>query len=299
MRIRFHQHLRDGFGVLRGEHLVAELDELAVEAIQAAGSPPGSGCPRRPSRCRAGAGGTVSRVPSVHTLRELQAPDPCEDSAWRIGHSGGALTFDFAGSSIPGRAPARLHCRFRFAAGATAAGSLGRRSTLQPHWNRRGRWDGAWLARARPRPRARPARSPAAARAGAGSARPHAAPVGLDRLLKLPAAPSQAPSERARRRHEGRVARALQLGARRSATPRRRRSRRRRAKLGEAAGGRRCLADGAARRVEGRAPATLPSTTRCARRSARQREELARSERHLKDLTIEADLAGVPASWRE
>ena len=31
----------------------------------------------------------------------------------------------------------------------------------------------------------------------------------------------------------------------------------------------------------------------------RQREELARSERRLQDLTIEADLAGVPASWRE
>jgi hypothetical protein len=31
----------------------------------------------------------------------------------------------------------------------------------------------------------------------------------------------------------------------------------------------------------------------------RQREELARSERHLRDLTIEADLAGVPADWRD
>jgi hypothetical protein len=31
----------------------------------------------------------------------------------------------------------------------------------------------------------------------------------------------------------------------------------------------------------------------------RQREELARSERHLQDLTIEADLAGVPKDWRE
>ena len=31
----------------------------------------------------------------------------------------------------------------------------------------------------------------------------------------------------------------------------------------------------------------------------RQREDLTRSERHLRDLTIEADLAGVPADWRE
>jgi hypothetical protein len=31
----------------------------------------------------------------------------------------------------------------------------------------------------------------------------------------------------------------------------------------------------------------------------RQREDLARAERHLQDLTIEADLAGVPADWRE
>ena len=31
----------------------------------------------------------------------------------------------------------------------------------------------------------------------------------------------------------------------------------------------------------------------------RQREELRRSERTLRDLTIEADLAGVPADWRE
>jgi hypothetical protein len=31
----------------------------------------------------------------------------------------------------------------------------------------------------------------------------------------------------------------------------------------------------------------------------RQREEVTRSERRLRDLTIEADLAGVPADWRE
>ncbi len=31
----------------------------------------------------------------------------------------------------------------------------------------------------------------------------------------------------------------------------------------------------------------------------RQREELERSERRLRDLTIEADLSGVPAEWRE
>ncbi|HEY8155915.1 MAG TPA: hypothetical protein VII72_17425 [Myxococcota bacterium] len=31
----------------------------------------------------------------------------------------------------------------------------------------------------------------------------------------------------------------------------------------------------------------------------RQREDLARSERHLRELTIEADLAGVPPDWRE
>ena len=31
MRVRLHQHLRDGFGVLRGEDLVAELNEFAVE----------------------------------------------------------------------------------------------------------------------------------------------------------------------------------------------------------------------------------------------------------------------------
>ena len=31
----------------------------------------------------------------------------------------------------------------------------------------------------------------------------------------------------------------------------------------------------------------------------REREELARAERHLQELTIEADLAGVPADWRE
>jgi hypothetical protein len=31
----------------------------------------------------------------------------------------------------------------------------------------------------------------------------------------------------------------------------------------------------------------------------RQREDLERSEKHLRELTIEADLAGVPADWRE
>ena len=31
----------------------------------------------------------------------------------------------------------------------------------------------------------------------------------------------------------------------------------------------------------------------------RQREDLTRSERNLRELTIEADLAGVPADWRE
>lgn len=31
----------------------------------------------------------------------------------------------------------------------------------------------------------------------------------------------------------------------------------------------------------------------------RQREDLTRSERQLRELTIEADLAGVPADWRE
>jgi hypothetical protein len=31
----------------------------------------------------------------------------------------------------------------------------------------------------------------------------------------------------------------------------------------------------------------------------RERDELARSDRRLKELTIEADLAGVPADWRE
>ena len=129
------------------------------------------------------------------------------------------------------------------------------------------------------------------------SAKPAAAPpVELDRLLKLPA-PVEAPRERVGSATQGewraRFASArLERNAAQTALDDAQKQR------GEAA------SDTDAWQITPPGAPTssvadAPVSYQARQEARRQREELARSERHLLDLTIEADLAGVPASWRE
>ena len=105
----------------------------------------------------------------------------------------------------------------------------------------------------------------------------------------------RAPRERRAARPQA-LGRALHRGARRS----RRRARAARQGAGRARSAR--AQDARAgrwrRRARSRPPRTRRSATSCARRSASHREEVGRAERRLRELEVEASLAGVPAEWR-
>jgi len=163
---------------------------------------------------------------------------------------------------------------------------------LQAGWNRSGRWIGGLAALAL---------GQAVSAAGAEPETQAAAPppsVELDRLFKLPAdvevpvAREQIGSasknqwrarfESARAEHDAAVA-ALDASQK---------------KLGAAA------EDTAAWQIAPpgagvSAPSEAPLDYQLKQEMRRQREDLLRSEKHLRELTIEADLAGVPADWRE
>ncbi len=226
----------------------------------------------------------------MNTLRELQFPDPCEDSAWRIGRLGGALTLDLRSGCS--RGPGRLgYSGGSDLADARSERSRGRRLQLQSHWNR-----SAWR------------RASLAAfvlslglLAAAGAEEPAEAPVvprpvELDRLLKLPA-PTQVSRERignaSQNEWRSRFTSArLEHAAAQTALDAAQ------LKMGEAATETeswQIAPPGAAVTGASDAPVNYPLRQEI----RRQREELARSERSLQELTIEADLAGVPGSWRE
>jgi len=122
-------------------------------------------------------------------------------------------------------------------------------------------------------------------------------PVELDRLLKLPAPTAEAPSERLGSASKGEwrsrfVSARLERDAAQTALEAAQE------KLGAAA------TDNEAWQMTppgvGSAGASdAPVNFSLREEVRRQREELARCERRLQELTIEADLAGVPGSWRE
>jgi len=162
---------------------------------------------------------------------------------------------------------------------------------LQLHWNRFGPRTGGFAVLALcaclvapaggEEPSAKPAAPP---------------PVELDRLLKLPA-PVEAPRERVGSATKGEwrsrfISARLERDAAQTALEAAQKQ------LGEAAGDTdswQIAPPGAPTAGASDAPVSF----QLRQEVRRQREELARCERHLQDLTIEADLAGVPASWRE
>jgi hypothetical protein len=137
--------------------------------------------------------------------------------------------------------------------------------------------------------------------AAAAGAEPEAkaeppAPVELDRLYKLPAAveaPSQQIGGATKTQWRARFTSArAELEAARSGLEASQK------KLGEVAGGSEAwqiAPPGAG--AQGASEAPVDYALRAEVR--RQREDLTRSEKNLRELTIEADLAGVPADWRE
>ena len=167
----------------------------------------------------------------------------------------------------------------------------GRERVLQSDWNRFGRWRGGLAALA----------LALCQGLAAGGAEPEAestAPpaVDLDRLLQLPAS-VEVPREqigsatKSQWRARFASARAEHEAARTGLEAAQQ-------KLGTLAGSSEAwqmAVPGAG--VAGASDA--PLDYQLTQELRRQREDLARSERHLRELTIEADLAGVPAEWRE
>jgi hypothetical protein len=166
---------------------------------------------------------------------------------------------------------------------------------LQPHWNRRGRWGGgaALLALALGLAASAGGEEPAAPPPAPA---PAPAPVELDRLLKLPPA-SPAVSERLGGATKGEW-RARFGSARVERDAAQKALETAQGKLGEAVTDKEAWQMGmpGASKAE---PTDAPVSYALRQEIRRQRDELARCERHLKDLTIEADLAGVPQDWRE
>jgi hypothetical protein len=124
-----------------------------------------------------------------------------------------------------------------------------------------------------------------------------APPIALDRLLKLPPPANDAPRERlgSATRGEWRSRFASARAERDAAHAALDEAQK---KLGEYATESEAwqvTAPGA----PGAGSSEAPLNYQLRQEVRRQREELARSEKRLKDLTIEADLAGVPADWRE
>jgi len=163
---------------------------------------------------------------------------------------------------------------------------------LQSDWNRIGAWKGglAVLALA------------LCQTVSAGGAEPEAeaspAPVvGLDRLLQLPPASVEVPHEQIGSATQGQwrsrfTSARSELAAAQAALEA---SQKKLGTVSEGTEAWQMAAPGTS--VTGASEAPLDYQLKQELR--RQREELERSERHLLDLTIEADLAGVPAEWRE
>lgn len=163
---------------------------------------------------------------------------------------------------------------------------------MQSHWKRRGGACGVFallalgLGLGPPAGGEEPAAPP-----------PAPAPVELDRLLKLPSAPVKVSPERAgsasksewrSRFTSARLERDAAQTALDTAME----------KVGEAAGDTeswQIAPPGSA----AQATSDAPLNYQLRQEIRRQRDELTRAERHLQELTVEADLAGVPASWRE
>jgi hypothetical protein len=129
------------------------------------------------------------------------------------------------------------------------------------------------------------------------AAQPPSAPVELDRLLKLPPARVPASPERAGSASKGEwrtrfTSARLERDAAQNtldATV---------DKMGES------VTDTESWQIappgaSAQASADAPINYSLRQQVRREREELARAERRLQDLTIEADLAGVPQDWRE
>jgi hypothetical protein len=162
---------------------------------------------------------------------------------------------------------------------------------LQPYWNRRSGRAGAlaalWLA--------------LAAGAAAGEEPPAPAdappPVALDRLLKLPPPSPEAPRERLGNATKGewRARFASARAEREAAQEGLAEVQKKLEKTAAETDSWQVAPPGAA--AAGASEAPLSYQLRQELR--RQREEVARSERQLQELTIEADLAGVPSAWRE
>jgi hypothetical protein len=165
---------------------------------------------------------------------------------------------------------------------------------LQPDWNHFGRWIGGLAALSLA---LGAAVSVAGAEPEAQAASPP--PVELDRLLKLPsnvevpvgreqigsASKNQwrARFESARAEHSAAEA-ALEASQK---------------KLGTAAENTAAWQIAPPGAGVAAAPSEAPVDFQLKQEMRRQREDLLRSEKHLRELTIEADLAGVPADWRE
>ena len=168
---------------------------------------------------------------------------------------------------------------------------------MQPHWNRRGRWGRgiALLALALGLAASAGGEEPAA-QPPAPAPAPAPGPVELDRLLKLPPA-GPAASERLGGATKGEW-RARFGSARGERDAAQKALETAQGKLGGAATDNEAWQMGmpGASKAE---PSDAPVNYALRQEIRRQRDELARCERHLKDLTIEADLAGVPADWRE
>jgi hypothetical protein len=124
---------------------------------------------------------------------------------------------------------------------------------------------------------------------------PPAPPVELDRLLKLPASVEVAGERRGSATkvewRERFIAARAERDAAQAALDKAQ------AEIGEAAGASdpwQITPPGAPQS----STAEPPVNYQVRQEMRRQREELLRSERRLRELTIEADLAGVPADWR-
>ncbi len=168
---------------------------------------------------------------------------------------------------------------------------------MQSHWNRRGAGLAGIALLALGVALAVPVRGeePAASPPAPAPAPP---PVEMDRLLKLPSAPSEVSPERAG-----------------SASKSQWRARFTSARLERDAA--QTALDAAFKKIGAKAgepeswqiapPGSSAKTTTTdapldyalRQELRRQREELARAERRIQELTIQAELAGVPASWRE
>lgn len=161
---------------------------------------------------------------------------------------------------------------------------------MQPDWNRFGALPGALAALVLCHALAAGAEEPA-------GAAPPPPTVGLDRLLKLPSDVEVSRDEigsstRTQWRSRFASARAEQQAAQTALDATQK-------KLGTAAGEADAWQIAPPGVGAASAASEAPVDYQLKAEMRRQRGDLARSEKVLRELTIEADLAGVPADWRE